>query len=188
MDEATERNLVSRAKIGDWPAFDALMEEHQERVYRLACRLTDGHEEADAVTQDVFVQAYKALRKFRGGSRLMTWLYSIAVHQVQDRQRRIQRRPETLSLAERSHLSVDRRRTSPAGPLERLEQKELKGVVSEAVTRLPFEQQAALSLVAQEGLSYRDAAAVLQCSVGTVAWRMWDARRRMRDLLASYLE
>ena len=188
MDKATEFDLINLAKQGDWAAFRGLVEGHHRRVYRLAHRLTGGHAEADAVTQDVFVQAYQAISKFEGRSRLITWLYSITVRKVRDYRRSRRGRIRTVSLTGRPEVSRDCRRPSVPGPAEALDRKELREMLDDAIMKLPLEQRVALCLVAQDGLSYRDAADVLDCSEGTVASRVWSARRWLRSRLASYLE
>ena len=188
MDEATERALLLQARDGDWPAFDALVKGHQKRVYYLAFRLTGTHEGADTVTHEVFIRAFKALRKFDGRSRWMTWLYTIVTRVVQDRHRYLKARRTPASLSEQMGIAHDRRRPSPAGPPEALDRKELRDALADGLEGLPLEQRTALSLVVQEGLSYQDAAGVLGCSEGTLAWRIWEARRRLRDLLACYFE
>jgi RNA polymerase sigma-70 factor (ECF subfamily) len=185
VDEIVETQLIRRSQRGDHEAFDQLMEAHHERVYRLACRLTGSADEADGVTQDTFVQAYCSLRQFKGRSRFMTWLYSIAVRKALDLRRERNSSRETLSLAD---PSADSRRSSASGPLEALREKEFAGLLSDAMMKLPADQRAALTLIAQEGLSYKEVAHMLSFPEGTVAWRVWKARQLLRDMLASYLE
>ena len=187
VDGAAERNLIEKAQLGDWGAFEALVREHQDRVYCLAHRLVGGHQEADLVTQDVFIQAFEDLKGFEGRSRLMTWLYAITVSKVQDRRRVRKRRPPVLSLSRWSDVGADMRRPSADDPAEELASKEFTQCVEAAIASLPHDQKAALSMVAQEGLSYRKASNVLACSVGTVAWRVWEARRRLREMLRPHL-
>mgnify|MGYP003799722005 CR=1 FL=1 len=186
-DEAAERELVARCRKGDARAFDALMEAHTGRVYRLAWRLSGKAEDADALTQDVFVQAFRSIRQFDGRSRLMTWLYSITVRKALDL-RRARRRQAILTLGERLDPAVDLRRPVSQDPARALEEKELNEALDRAILRLPADQGAALALVAQEGMSYREAARALGCSQGTVAWRVWNARRLLRAMLGGRLE
>jgi len=188
VDEAAERKLVARAKDADWEAFDELMEAHQEVVYRLVFRLTGRHDEAEAVTQDAFVQAYLRVKQFAGRSRFVTWLSAIAIRRVRDSGRRARKSRTTISLTDCEMLSGDGRRPGPGDPSEALDRKELQALVTEALQQIPWEKRTALILVVQEGLSYRDASEVTGCSEGTVAWRVWDARRLLRDLLAGRVE
>ena len=134
MDEIVEIQLIRRSQRGDHEAFDQLMQAHHERVYRLAFRLTGSADEADGVTQDTFVQAYCSLRQFKGRSRFMTWLYSIAVRKALDLRRERHSSRETLSLAD---PPADSRRPSSSGPLETLREKEFAALLSDAMMKLP---------------------------------------------------
>lgn len=183
MDKESETRLVKLAKSGDRNAFGSLMEMHQERLFRVACRLTGRTDIAEAVTQDTFVQAYRSMRQFQERSSFMTWLYSIAVSKAADRHREARRARAVLPLDGGSPIHTDARRSTARGPMEELEDKELAALLDNAIMELPAEQRAALVLVIQEGLSYRDAADALGCPEGTVAWRVWNARRLLRDNL-----
>ena len=182
-----ERDLIARFRKGDVEAFDALVDAHHARVYRLAWRLTGNADDADTLAQDVFVQAFRALPQFDGRSRFMTWLYSITVRKSLDL-RRARKRQAALTLTDRIDPSVDLRRPASQDPSLALEEKELNESLNQAILRLPADQSAALTLVVQEGMSYRDAARALRCSQGTVAWRVWNARRLLRTMLGDRLK
>jgi RNA polymerase sigma-70 factor (ECF subfamily) len=185
VDEALEIQLIRQSQRGDHDAFDQLMQAHHERVYRLACRLTGSADEADGVTQDTFVQAYCSLRQFKGRSRFMTWLYSIAVRKALDLRRERHSSRETLLPPDQP---ADSRRSPAKSPVEALREKEFAGLLSDAIMKLPADQRAALTLIVQEGLSYKEVARILSFPEGTVAWRVWKARQLLRDMLAEYLE
>ena len=188
MDKAAELDLINRAKKGDWAAFRELVEGHHRRVYGLAYRLTGRHAESDAVTQDVFVRAFQGLAQFGGRSSLITWLCGITVRTVINRQRGHKFDDGVLSLADLPAVSRDKRRPAPLDPPETLRRKELLENIAAALGELPSDERCALTLVVMEGVSYREAAQVLGCSQGTVAWRVWSARRRLREMLSSHLE
>lgn len=185
--EADERTLIARFRGGDVAAFDALVESHHARVYRLAWRLSGNADDADTLTQDVFVQAFRALPQFDGRSRFMTWLYAITVRKSLDLRRARKRQP-ALTLSDRVDPALDLRRPMSQDPSLALEEKELNETLNQAILKLPAEQSAALTLVVQEGMSYREAARALRCSQGTVAWRVWNARRLLRDMLGDRLK
>lgn len=187
MDEAAERDLIARFRKGEVEAFDALVDSHHARVYRLAWRLTGNADDADTLAQDVFVQAFRALPRFDGRSRFMTWLYSITVRKSLDL-RRARKRQAALALSERIDPAMDLRRPVSQDPSLALEEKELNESLQQAIVKLPADQSAALALVVQEGMSYREAARALRCSQGTVAWRVWNARRLLRDMLGDRLK
>ena len=72
--------LIKECQMGDIAAFDRLVHLHREQIYQLASRLTGSHEDADDISQEVFIRAYKSIRNFRGKSKLSTWLYRITVN------------------------------------------------------------------------------------------------------------
>ncbi len=187
MDQANVPQLVESARKGDQRSFESLMEMYQEAVYRLAFRLTGEENAAEGVVQDTFVQAYRSLHKFKGRSHFMTWLYAIAVRKAADRHRQNKRSLVVMSLDHDTPLDEDARRPSSRGLAEELQTKELAELLTGAMTELPPDQRAALVMIAQEGLSYRDAADALGCSQGTVAWRVWNARRLLRAMLKEHV-
>ena len=182
MDEQQERSLVQSAQGGDRDAFEMLMQAHYQQVYRVACRLLRSHDDTDVVTQEVFLQAFRSLRQFDGRSRLMTWLYTITVRKATDQQRRLKARPPMKAMHE--GLAVDLRRPVNPDPPAEAHRVDMAQMVGEAIRRLPPDHRSAVALVVQEGVPYREAARMLGCSLGTVAWRVWDAKRLLKEMLA----
>ena len=179
--------MVRRAKEGEPEALDELMREHYARVYRLARRLTGNAAEADVVTQETLTRAYRCLGQFDGRSRLMTWLSAITVRQALNRRKSVLRQ-EAVSLSQWAEPPQDLRRPPAAEPPEVMREKELSDLLDSAILQLPPDQRAALTLVVLEGMTYHDAAHALECSKGTVAWRVWEARRRLWDLMGHHLK
>src|SRR5437763_6941209 len=77
---ATDAEPVAASLAGDPSAFDALVERHRRNVYHVCYRFVGNHEDASDLTQDVFLRAFRALRRFKGQSSVGTWLYRIAVN------------------------------------------------------------------------------------------------------------
>ena len=186
MDERTERRLIERAKDGDSKAFETLMESSQDKVFRLAYRVTGCHDGAENVTQDVFLQAYRSLPRFRNDCRFSTWLHVITMRKAIDWCRDSTAERRTLHISDWSNPGVKNPKPG-VDPVQIAQKQELEETLNEAIATLPPNQRAALALVVQEGHSYKDAADMLNCSVGTVAWRVWNARRLLKDMLESYL-
>ncbi len=188
MDELTERQLIKRFKRGDTAAFDTLMTDHYDKVYALACRTTGSEDEAHALAQDVFVQAYQSLGGFDGRSRLATWLYSITVNKGIDRRRAAAAQRKLGIVPGLPDLPSDGRGRSGEDPTVGLDAEELGEMIARAMARIPEDQRATLELVTHGQVSYVDAARALDCSKQTVAWRVWNARRLLREMLQDYLK
>jgi RNA polymerase sigma factor (sigma-70 family) len=82
MDETPDDALVGHALGGDLEAFEDLARKHQQRIYRLVYAMTRDHSDADDLTQEVFLTAFRSLRTFNRRSSFYTWIYRIAVNRT----------------------------------------------------------------------------------------------------------
>jgi RNA polymerase sigma-70 factor (ECF subfamily) len=165
--------LVARAATGDLDAFAELVRAYEHRVASVLYRLLEDRRDVEEATQDVFVQAWRNLPRFRRQSQLFTWLYRIAVNEALMRRRR--KRPEADQLDERLAAAPD-----PEPGLQDLLLKELAA--------LPFEYRAAVVLHDVEGLTNAEVAETLQISVGAAKTRIHRGRSLIREALARWQE
>jgi RNA polymerase sigma-70 factor (ECF subfamily) len=170
--------------------FDALVREHQQRIYRVALGVTRDPDAADTITQECFLRAYRKRASFRGDSSVTTWLTRIAINLAIDHQRNRRntfwRRlfgfagPEAES-GEAAALEVADGRASPERALLAREQVEL---VRAAVDALSGQQRAVFTLRFVEELSLEEVAAAMELEVGTVKAHLFRAvsavRRKLR--------
>jgi RNA polymerase sigma-70 factor (ECF subfamily) len=169
--------LVARAKQGDARAFEELVRRYRKRIYALALHLTGSGSDADDITQDVFLRAYRALDSFEGRSEFFTWVYRMTVNRSLNARRDRGRRGEEPMDDLRVELAVAvDARENPAGAAEL---RQTYGRLVRALDALPVEMRTSVVLVALQGLSHGEAAVVQKCSDGTIAWRMHEARRRL---------
>jgi len=168
--------LVAAARDGDGDAFELLVRRHQGAVYGLALRMLGSEADAQDAAQDTFVQAWRALARFRGDSAFSTWLYRIVTNRCLNILAR--RRPADA-------LSDDHadRRDDPA---EIAVGRERMHAVAAAVLRLGREQRAALVLREFQGLSYDEIAAVLGITVAAVKGRIHRARLLLVEELGAW--
>ena len=184
LPERTDRELVTAAREGDAEAFGLLVRRHQRRVYRLAVHLLKSGAEAEDVTQDTFVRAYGALDRFDGRSEPFTWIYRICVNLSLNALRsRKTRRASSPDDPRIEGLLIDNR---PAGgsPARSSADKELGRALVEGIDELSDTLRTTLVLVCIDGLSHAEAGEVLGCPEGTVAWRVHEARRKLRGMLS----
>jgi RNA polymerase sigma factor (sigma-70 family) len=178
-----EQALIASAQKGDVRAFNQLVLLYQSMAYNLAYRILSDPDAAADATQDAFVSAFKAMRKFRGGS-FKAWILRIVTNACYDQLRIKQRRP-TDSLdnlpVEQDHIAHLR---DPAEqPDELVERQELNLVIQAGILSLPAEQRVILVLSDVQGLSYQEIADVANLSLGTVKSRLSRARAKLRDYL-----
>jgi RNA polymerase sigma-70 factor (ECF subfamily) len=167
---------VAACQRGEREAFDRLVERYQRDVYRLCYRYVNNHDDANDMSQEVFLKAYRALARFRGESAFSTWLYRIAVNTCLN-YRSARRHPT----AELSDALPDR----GPGAGEVLERNETARRVRHAVSRLPDRQRATLILKVYHDLTHEEVAGILGSSVGTVKANLFHALGNLRRMLAA---
>ncbi|MER3473590.1 MAG: hypothetical protein C4335_06050 [Armatimonadota bacterium] len=186
-----DAGLVARCKGNDLTAFDEIVERYQHKIYRYVKRLVGNETDAEDITQEVFLKALHSLHGFREESTLQTWLFRIATNLCRDTIRRRQREKGWLPLwrstdGEEEEGAIDLPDTREE-PERLLLQEELSKVLHEAIDRLPIAMRQVIVLHDIESLSYEEVAQSLGVPVGTVKSRLFHARARLRDALASYL-
>lgn len=190
MTEQTDQQLVERVQQGDKRAFDLLVLKYQHKILALVTRFVHDSHEAQDVTQEAFIKAYRALANFRGDSAFYTWLYRIAINTAKNYLvARGRRPPDSDIAAEDAEFydgdSVLKNNNSPERELLR---DEIEQVVSRTMELLPNDLRMALTLREFEGLSYEDIANVMECPVGTVRSRIFRAREAVDKALKPLLE
>lgn len=176
-------DLVKRAQEGDSDAFGALFEAHRSRIYSVCLRMTSNAAEAEDLTQDAFLQAFRKIAKFRGDSAFSTWLHRIAVNTVL-----MHFRKNSLS-----QISLDEPYSDSEGSKIRREygtrDKGLAGCVdrvalARAMKDLPPGYRTIFLLHEVEGYEHQEIAEMLSCSVGNSKSQLYKAKLRFRELLA----
>jgi RNA polymerase sigma-70 factor (ECF subfamily) len=173
--------LVAEAKAGSSAAFDELVRRYRPRIVALALHLCGSESEAEDTAQDVFFQAYRKLDSFEGRSEFFTWVYRMAVNRSLNVRRDRNRRRETTMDDPR----IDRAIAVDAGgnPARAAELRQIYRRLVGALDALPGDMRTSVVLVVLQGLSQAEAAVVQSCSPGTVAWRIHEARQRLRRAL-----
>ena len=182
-----EGDLLARARQGDTTAFGALVRQHQRRVYAAALHVTGNHSDADDVAQETFVRAFRALGSFDGRADFFTWLYRIAINTALNRLRST-RRVQALSDAGAADAAQVGGRPEGLGaprllPDEQARLSEEVRTVLGAVAELSAPLRVTLVLATVEGLPHKQIAEILDVPEGTIAWRVNEARRILRERL-----
>jgi RNA polymerase sigma-70 factor (ECF subfamily) len=172
--------LIDRFLASDRSAFDVLVQKYQQDIYRLAYRMTLSVDDAKDLTQETFLQAYRALKSFHRRSSFYTWLYRIAVHLCFHHRKRSGR---VEPVAEVPEGPMDY-----AQPLHELLEAEQRQAVTTAIAALPPQQRAALTLRVHHGLSYKEIGITLRCSEGAARASVFHAIQKLRAQLAGFGE
>lgn len=189
--QQTDRQLVARVQKGDRRAFDLLVVKYQHKILALVGRYIHDFAEAQDVTQEAFIKAFRALPGFRGESAFYTWMYRIAVNTAKNHLVSRGRKTPTNDVdlddaeffADESHMKDA---DTPDGLLHR---DQLQQVVFDAIENLPEELKMAVTLREIDGMSYDEIAEVMGCPIGTVRSRIFRAReaidKKMQPLLSA---
>ncbi|MDA1229109.1 MAG: RNA polymerase sigma factor [Chloroflexi bacterium] len=163
--------------------FDSLVEQHADLVYKVAYRIMGNAEDAEDVTQDAFLSAYRAWDSFRGQAKPTTWLYRITTNAALMKLRKGKTaRSVTQTGLDNVHV-VD----GAPGPSSEAANSELREKLDAALDQLEPDLRAAVALRDIEGLSNIEAAEALGVTVAALKSRLHRARIRLRDLLADYV-
>lgn len=186
---SVETEFIERLKIGEAEAFDALVVRYSADIYAVLYRLTEDAEEAADLTQETFLSALKAIKKFRGEADLKTWLVRIAINESRNRFRwwTRRRREKTVSLdapvGESETTFGETVSGSGANPEEAILQRERENRLTKALGDLPEIFREAVVLCDIEGLRYEEIAAALEVNIGTVKSRIARGREELRRKL-----
>jgi RNA polymerase sigma-70 factor (ECF subfamily) len=184
----SDADLVARARQGDAAAFGALVDRHRTAVYRAARAALHSHEEAEDAAQDTFVMAYQRLRSFRGESSFKTWLLTIAWNQALSRRRGLARWWKRTATPPRRDADgratgADAPHPDPS-PEQAVAGNELRRAIVEEIRALPPRLRDALLLAQAGEMTYDEIAAMTGVPVGTIKWRVSEARKALRARLA----
>jgi RNA polymerase sigma-70 factor (ECF subfamily) len=182
-----ESNLINKLRSGDQEAFRLLVEIYQDRIFRACYNLLQDNDDADDITQDVFVEVYQSLDSFRGESGLHTWMYRIAVNKslnfIKKKQRKsVVRSIEGLFKKDKSESYFVDDNTGDS----KLENSERGIVLQQAINRLPAKQKTAFTLSKVEELSYKEICVIMDMSLPAVESLIHRAKKALQETLKNY--
>jgi RNA polymerase sigma-70 factor (ECF subfamily) len=185
--------LVERAQRGDLGSYDVLVTRHRGKIFAMIRNMI--HQEADAwdLSQEVFIKAWQALPRFEAKAKFSTWLYRIAHNVVYDwtRKRKIESAGELNDeIFERERIDSSSATTPSGGdtPDETLSRGELRVKIEAALAKLSEDHREVVVLKDVQGLSYKEIADAMACSIGTVMSRLFYARQKLQTMLKDEYE
>lgn len=183
--------LVRSSQDGDLRAFDELVRRYQQRVYATVYHMTSNHEDADDLTQESFIKAYKALKRFKGDSSFYTWVYRIAVNRTINFLKQRNRRSFHMSLNDMD-MQVEKDADllmfiSDKTPRRDVRLNELQEKLNEALMKLSETHRLTVTLHDIQGMSHEEIGKIMDCNTGTVRSRLFYARQQLQAHLSEYL-
>lgn len=190
--EVSDLDLVRRAQAGDAEAFEELVERNRRAVFRAALAAIGSAAEADDVAQETFVTAYRKLNSFRGEAAFRTWLLSITWRKAIDRRKSLTRWLRlTVTPAAFDDDALDLVESIPSG--RRSQEEDLSGIelqkrLRRLIAALPKKLRDALLLAGSGDYTYEQISQMLGCPLGTVKWRVSEARKLLKSKLEAHRE
>lgn len=184
--EIAEGVLVARAKSGRMEAYTELVRRIQTKIYNTIFGMTRNHEDADDLTQDTFMYAYKALGNFKENSSFYTWAYRIAVNLTLNALKKKNREKGREDFEDNAAV-LEKREYASLSPEGDSLRREFREKLEEAIASLAPAYRAAFSLVVLQEMPHSRAAEILGISENTVSWRMFKARKMLQERLKPYL-
>lgn len=178
-----EKHILARARRGELPAFEELVRRHEKRVYAVALRSSGSPEDAEDITQEVFLRAWRSIEEFRGDSGFSTWLFRITMNLCVDHARHKHAQPQTQPLVMGEEESERPLPDTAPTPEEHLDNSELGRELAAALDEVSEEHRRIVLLRDVSGMSYTEIAEVLEISEGTVKSRLSRARIALRKVL-----
>ena len=166
--------LVRLAKEGNSVAFENLVERHYLIVYKISYNWCRAKEDAEDITQEVFVKLAKKIFSFKEESAFQTWLYRIIINTAKD----YTKKQERKQVKETQYKEEQKIKSEPYQ-----EEISMTDKIHQMIERLPQKLKEAALLVFTEGMTHKEAAAVLDCAEKTISWRIHQVKKELRKRL-----
>lgn len=192
VDTTGQSLFIDKLRAGDAAAFDTLIERYSGDIFALLYRLTEDSEEANDLSQETFLKAFRSIKSFRGDAELKTWLFRIAINEFRNRFRWWKRRKRDLTISLDAPVGnsdtafVDTLSDNSISPEESALSHEREAAITAALFDIPDVYREAIVLCDIEGMSYEETAAALNVRVGTVKSRLSRGRSELRQRLKDF--
>jgi RNA polymerase sigma-70 factor (ECF subfamily) len=180
VEETDDLALVDRFKNGDEMAFNLIVDRYSGKILSMASYFLKNSDDAYDVAQEVFVKIHRSLHKFRGDSKLSTWIHTIAANTCKNKLSFWKR----LATRKREYEKAQKVFYQPWTPHDEVEQSERVRIIRENILALPEKYRMVILLKDLRGFSYEEIARMLQIQEGTVKSRLHRAREKLAGRLA----
>ncbi|MBT8303345.1 MAG: RNA polymerase sigma factor [Bacteroidia bacterium] len=179
-----DQQLINAILAGDSQSFSTLVDRYKDLVFTLALRMVKHREEAEEVSQDTFIKAFRSLNKFKGDSKFSTWIYRIAYNTCLDRLKKHKREQNIIAIDEYTEHQVK----TLDNALDALEKAERKQAIQNCLALLPSDDSALLTLFYFEELSLEEIAKIVGLTANNVKVKLYRSRKKLTSILKERLE
>jgi len=180
--------LIAQLQQGDEQAFKKLVDEWQDMVYNTVLGIVQNADDADDITQEVFIQVYQSVSSFKGDSKFSTWLYRITVSKALDHEKK-KKRKKRFGFVQSLFGGQEEEQFHPVEfdhPGVELEKKERAGELFNALKQIPDKQRIAFTLHKLEGQSYQEVAEIMNTTLYAVESLMGRAKANLKKELSKF--
>ena len=185
-----EHNFIEALREGTNQAYGRLFDEYQQKVFSTCISFVPNVEDAEDIAQEVFVEVFSSIAKFKGDSKLSTWIYRISVNKSLEfiRQKNTKKRFGFMQSLLSNELQLDRSSyfTEFNHPGIQLENKEKSEVLFAAINKLPETQRVVYTLNKVDDLSYQEVSEITQKSISSIESLLFRAKKNLKVLLYDY--
>ncbi|MCF8217937.1 MAG: RNA polymerase sigma factor [Bacteroidales bacterium] len=186
----TQKDFLQKLKKGDAQAFRQVVEDHKDMVFATAFGFVHDKAEAEDIAQEVFVEVFNSIKKFKGDSKISTWIYRITVNKSINALKKIKRigkvKQTTTSYDPENENSLelpDEEKNTPDALHENQERRE---ILESAVNELPENQKTAFVLHKYDGLAYKQISEIMETSLSSVESLLHRAKSNLQKKLVGY--
>lgn len=188
--QSNEQIIVDRFCGGDHTAFHELVGQYKKKIYYLAYDITGNHQEAEDISQEVFIKMFRSLKKFRRDAKMSSWLYQITVNASIDSIRKKSSKPKR-SIDEFDHLHIQEGLTTGGAhnfdPVTSAESSQIQNHISQALQKITPKERTVFVMRHYNELKLNEIAEILNITVGTVKSLLFRAIKKLRKELSSYM-
>lgn len=184
MTKLTDENYIEKTLKGDSNAFSFLIEKYKDMVFTLAVKMTKNREEAEEVSQDAFLKAYRYLSKFKGDSKFSTWLYKITYNTCLDAIKKRSSQYNTVAIDEITVNYI----ASVETILDGIERTDRAEIINNCLEQLPEDEKAILLFFYFKELSLKEIVEITSLSETNVKVKLHRARKRLLSIVKNTVE
>jgi len=184
MDNQPDEYYILQTLNGNLNSFAFLVERYKHMVFTLTIKIVKNREEAEEISQDVFVKAYENLASFKGDSKFSTWIYKIAYYASLDAIKRNKRQINSENLDTINEIDFENMQDA----LQYMHNKERKKIINDALLKLSEEESIILTLFYFEELSIKEISKVVNLSIDNIKIKLFRSRKKLASILKNVIE
>lgn len=184
MTNKNDQLYITKVIKGDTNAFVYLVDNYKDMVFSLAYKMTKNREEAEEISQDTFVKAFKNLKNFKGDSKFSTWLYRITYHTSLDALKKNKKEQNTFEINEITFNQIK----SVENILEGIERKERAKIMDSCLLKLPEEERSIIWMFYYDELSLKEIIEITSLSESNIKVKLHRARKKLLQIVEENLE